>query len=95
MSTSWSGSATGHLTTNNGLVTVSSVEKSALTNTLTYYRAAPKTNPMSGLGPVFAGGGKTPSPYNLNYACSDTTLIIKESVQGETLDTNTFKREEK
>lgn len=89
-----SGTASGHIITKDGLVTVNSVEDSTLTAKLTT-KYGTQTSSPSGLGAAFFGGGKAPSPYNLNYACSETTLIIRQIVQGESLGTFTFTREKK
>jgi len=86
---SWSGSATGHITTSNGVASVSSVENTALTHKSTDQYGT-KTGRLGGLGPVFEGGGKV---YQLNYTCDDGSLIIKPTIQGQSLDTYTFKRE--
>lgn len=90
----WSGSATGHISTNNSLITVVSVEKSAVTFKVTLNSNPPytKTGPDPGLGGVFEDGGKV---YKLNYTCDDTSLIIKAMLQDYNVDTFTFKREKK
>ena len=87
----WSGTATGQVTTNNGLVTVSSVEKSKLTGKVTdKYGTRPLS--ASGLGIVFIGGGAT---HKLNYACSESALTIKHVAGGQAIEilTVNFKRE--
>ena len=90
----WSGEATGHITTNNGLVTVSSVEKSKLSEKGTD-KYGTRVYPVSGLGKVFFGGGKPPSLSILKYACSETNLTIEEVVQDTVMWSNNFKREKK
>ncbi len=89
-----SGTASGHITTKDGLVTVNGVENSTLTGKLTSKYGTQTTSP-SGLRIVFFGGGKAPSRYDLNYACSETELTIRQTFKGESSGAFTFKREKK
>jgi hypothetical protein len=88
---SWSGIARGHIMIDSGLVKVISVEKSGLSGKETDQYGT-KSLSLSGLGPVFEGGGKT---YQLKYSCDGTKLIIKVTIGSNVLGTYTFKPEKK
>jgi hypothetical protein len=90
----WKGTATGHITTSNGIATIISVDTSEVIREYTYPytdaqgRTTTRTtsNALSKLGPAAPGM----NPIDNSYKCDETTLTRKSPSQ-----TFTFKRETK
>ena len=91
---SYTGAASGYFSSDKNLLKVNGVEASKIAGTITdTYKT--RTVGLAGLGPVFIGDGLPGSVYELSYTCNDTSLIIRNVVGGEVIETYTFQRQKK